>query len=275
MSKINQYFLETMIKLTLIHRADVVDYTFRHFQNDLYDKSLNLIGINNVGDSHISGEYHVIKDILANRLPPQATIFEVGANTGQDTVELEHIFPQAELYSFEPNKHAFAKLQKVARNRTRLYSMALGAKPGYLTHYSYKDVQHTQLATSSKTVLTDMFIVKDKLEAYKVRATTLDDFTRLHKIKHIHFLKIDVEGAERDVLLGARRMLKNKAIDYIQFEFNVHNVVNRIFLRDFYELLHGYTFYRILPDGLLPLGEYHPRHEIFQYQNIFAVKDGV
>src|SRR6185436_3522307 len=91
----------------------------------------------------------------------------------------------------------------------------------------------------------------------------------------VDFLKIDTEGNELKVLKGAQSLLQKNAIRAIQFEFNEMNVVSRVFLRDFYDILAGYTFYRLLPDGLLPLGRYSARNEIFAFQNIFAVNDAV
>ena len=54
----------------------------------------------------------------------------------------------------------------------------------------------------------------------KIKLDTLDNYCKDNKIVHIHALKIDVEGFELDVLKGARNMLKNKAIDFIQFELS-------------------------------------------------------
>ena len=90
----------------------------------------------------------------------------------------------------------------------------------------------------------------------------------------VDFLKIDVEGHELAVLRGAERMLGAGSIRLIQFEFNEMNVVSRTFLRDFRLLLPNYTMYRLLPKGLLPLGEVPVLTELFAYQNILAVPHG-
>jgi len=50
------------------------------------------------------------------------------------------------------------------------------------------------------------------------------------------------------------------------------NVFSRVFMHDFFELMKGYRFYRLLPHGLLPLKRYIPLTEIFAYQNIVAKK---
>ena len=40
------------------------------------------------------------------------------------------------------------------------------------------------------------------------------------KIKHVNFLKLDIEGSEYKALMGAKKSLRNGYIDYIQIEYN-------------------------------------------------------
>jgi len=42
---------------------------------------------------------------------------------------------------------------------------------------------------------------------------TIDNYCRQHQIGMVDLLKVDVEGAEYQVLLGAREMLKGKKIE--------------------------------------------------------------
>ena len=59
-------------------------------------------------------------------------------------------------------------------------------------------------------------------------------------------------------------------IEYIQFEFGGCNIDSRTYFRDFWELLHDkYNFFRIMPDGIVPIDEYSETLEIFTSQNFF------
>ena len=103
--------------------------------------------------------------------------------------------------------------------------------------------------------------------------TTLDAYARENGVRRIALLKVDTEGNEYKVLLGARELLRSGAIAAIQFEFNEMNVASRVFVRDFLDLLPNYDMYRLLPRGLLRIDPYIPVYsEIFGFQNIVAIR---
>jgi FkbM family methyltransferase len=57
-------------------------------------------------------------------------------------------------------------------------------------------------------------IVKNRIAANlteKIKITTLDNFVHEQKLKKVDFIKSDIEGAERDMLKGARGVLKEFA----------------------------------------------------------------
>ncbi len=63
------------------------------------------------------------------------------------------------------------------------------------------------------------------------------------------------------------------SIDVIQFEFNEMNVISRVFMKDFFELLPNYRIYRLLGDGVIEFEVYDPTFmEVFAFQNIACVR---
>ena len=54
------------------------------------------------------------------------------------------------------------------------------------------------------------------------------------------------------------------------------NIFSRTFMRDFYQILPRHRMFRIVQDGLVPLGPYKPvTCEMFGIQNIVAVPEGM
>ena len=105
----------------------------------------------------------------------------------------------------------------------------------------------------------------------EVDILTLDEFCANQKIDNILLLKIDVEGNEYNVLKGAKRMLEEGRIKYIQFESGGCNISSRIFFFDFWNLLNEkYKIYHIMKDGIDEINNYDERLEIFTYCNYFC-----
>ena len=137
--------------------------------------------------------------------------------------------------------------------------------------YDYKYKDGSQHASIFKDVIEKVH--KSEFIEHKINLIRIDDFCKKYNIAKINLLKIDAEGNELNILMGAAELIKNNKIDVIHFEFNEMNVYSRVFLRDFYELLVNYNFHRMLPDGLIFLCDYNPiYHEIFAYQNIAAIR---
>ena len=49
------------------------------------------------------------------------------------------------------------------------------------------------------------------------------------------------------------------------------NIVSRVFFRDFRLVLNNYDFYRLLPGGVILLGDVPLSTELFAFQNIIAI----
>lgn len=58
-------------------------------------------------------------------------------------------------------------------------------------------------------------------EVIDVNVLTLDEYISENSIKHIDWMKIDVEGGEFRILKGGEEMLSNGIVDIIQFEYGI------------------------------------------------------
>lgn len=230
-------------------------------------------GIGNA-DERDSGEDWLLRIWLPAQMDDlqlaQPVCFDVGANIGNYSTLLADVLSDARIVSFEPNPSAFGLLEKKVSHLPHvcLEGVGLGESPGNLKMWVPEGASVSSHASLHSVVLTDLHRY-DKVTSIEVPILRLDDYCHDHGIERIDFLKIDTEGHELAVLKGAHRLLEAGAIRIIQFEFNEMNVVSRVFLKDFFDLLPQYTFYRLLRSSLVPLS-YSPREEIFRFQNIVA-----
>ncbi len=162
---------------------------------------------------------------IAKDLPQQRfeIFFDVGANIGQSAQEYTKKFPSARIVSFEPVPATFKQLQKNLTHfaRVRCVPLALASRAGQCSMLA--------LGTSPSNRLVSTGEPADSEKTISVEQQTLDHFCDTEKISHIHYLKIDTEGADLDVLRGAEKMLAQQNIDLVQVEAgmnprNTHHV---------------------------------------------------
>ena len=196
---------------------------------------------------------------------------DVGANVGRYTAMLRHALPQAKVIALEPAAKPFAALKHRHEGDEMVLPLQMGvsSRSETLQLFSPLDEKKGGHASVLPEVLTELHQYKD-IEEQTINLTTLDALAAEQDILKIDFLKIDIEGYELEALKGAQSLLEQKKIGVIQIEFNEMNVISRVFLKDYYDLLgKAYTFYRIRRDhGLLPLGSYWAGNEVFHFQNL-------
>lgn len=230
----------------------------------------SLLGMNigGGGDFRYSGEkpaLFYIRNHLKNLSDP--ILFDVGANVGNYSILLREVFGnKAKIYSFEPSHKTFHKLSLNVGGKN-LYNFGFGSENKKVNLYS--NPNKSGLASVYERNLEHVNLsLKDSEE---VEIITLDSFCKEHDIKHIDFLKIDVEGHELEVLRGAEKLINSGMLDFIQFEFGGCNIDSRTYFKDFYYLLKDkYKIYRIVKDGVYPINKYREIYEAFNTTNYLA-----
>lgn len=147
------------------------------------------------------------------------TILDVGANIGLFTF---YAYPYAKkIYSVEPSGEHFETLISMLNfnhmDRAMPIQVALSSKNGSQTFYHN---QNTTMYSLNKAVngLPD--------EAETVTCVTLDKLFKDNKIKHIDFMKIDIEGAECEVFASEGFDKVADKIDTIVGEYHSWSQVN-------------------------------------------------
>jgi FkbM family methyltransferase len=227
------------------------------------------LGLLNYTSDRISGEGLAIDRCLPGVANP--VVFDVGANEGDWIRAVLQRRPLAVVHAFEPQAALTAR-QPTFAGDVRLHTVAVGAEAGTLALYDYATHAGSQHASLLPGVIETVHGAQTR--STNVPVITLDTYCAENAVERIDLLKIDVEGFELNVLRGARRLLDDRRIGAIQFEFNEMNVVGRTFMDDFMARLSPtHSLHRVLPHGLLPLERHrHWPNEQFVYQNIVALE---
>ncbi|NML38522.1 FkbM family methyltransferase [Chitinophaga sp. G-6-1-13] len=238
----------------------------------VYKTSMLGLGIKNHENERVSGERAFIRYLKRRRMLSSGVVFDIGANVGNYSEMLRRYEVKLPIYAFEPHPVAYQKLKATAlKNDFIPVWMAAGDQEAETVMYDYSGAGGSEHASMYREVIETLH--DGVAEAVAITQTTLDEYVQSHGIDAIALLKIDTEGHELPVLKGARQCISGGMVNVIQIEFNEMNVISRTFFKDIIDLLPGYNFYRLLPDGLQPLGKYSPAHyEIFSFQNIVAIR---
>lgn len=234
-------------------------------------RKISLYGMNYgvaSGYADYSGELFIIKYVKSNIMTQQrgGVVFDIGANVGDWSrfVIDEYVDMDYNLYMFEPSRNAFEALSKniEASDGRHLHQIGFGNKIEKIKIYYDNEAQGSAGA-----------FIKNAKYSEEIDIDTIDNFCDSHNIEVIDFLKMDVQGYELNILKGAKRMLDGGNIKFIQFEFDEPNIENRVFFKDFWNLLYeNYDIYHSLYNGLIKIEKYHYELENFNCMNYLAVR---
>jgi FkbM family methyltransferase len=147
--------------------------------------------------------------ILDKALKPGGSVVDVGANIGYNTVYAAHLVgPAGRVVAIEPAPDNLRVLREnVAANRlanVTVHAVAAGRADEVRDLYLRGDV-----SAVNSLYPDSMYAEVTGIE--QVRVTPLDDLVEFDP----DLVKIDVEGAELDVIAGMPRMLRNRAMQLL------------------------------------------------------------
>ncbi|MGC6471729.1 MAG: FkbM family methyltransferase [Parvibaculales bacterium] len=216
-------------------------------------------------DRHMgrNGEYWLMQTLMTGKNSDYIA-FDVGANKGEWTVCAKGLNPDMQIHAFELVPETFKQLANTTAGfaDTTLNNEGLSDKAGQVEIF---------LNSSSETA--GLFKRTGLAESQTVtgKVTTGDAYMRRRKLKHIDFLKIDVEGSEKVVLDGFAKTLNAGRVDIVYFEYGEFNIAARTFLEDFYQQLSGYDIGKLMPRWV-EFGPYDKRNENFRPAYYVAVR---
>lgn len=151
------------------------------------------------------------------------TVFDIGANIGELTLLFSRfVGDNGKVYSFEPTPSTFERLSSIISigNRANVIAnnFAMSDVEGTLDFNMYHD-HFAAFNTAATRPLAKYGVNIDEPINIKIPCTTIDSYCSKNGIEKIDLLKIDVEGAELQVLKGASKMFSEKRIAVCAFEF--------------------------------------------------------
>ena len=144
-----------------------------------------------------------------------ATIFDIGAWKG-DTAYFfsKKCSNKARIYAFEPDDYAFQILEKIKEK----YKLNNIITKNILLSNAEKEIDFVSMIENTPTI--------------KKNAITIDKFVEENNFEKIDYIKMDVEGAERNILEGAIKTIK-------KFKPSLAIAIyhgGKLFMEDFYNI---------------------------------------
>jgi FkbM family methyltransferase len=137
-----------------------------------------------------------------------ATVIDVGSNRGQFAVFARHRWPNARVLCFEPLPGPREVLTRVADElgNVQVFPYALGDEGGERRmHVARSDDSSSFLAVTQRQI--EAFPDTREVERQVVEVRRLENLITAEEVSHPILMKIDVQGAELDVLRGALELL--------------------------------------------------------------------
>lgn len=149
----------------------------------------------------------------------EPVIFDIGANIGTFTTWMAKAFPKGKIHSFEPQRQVFQILSgNAAINNlynVYTYNVAIGKEN---TKIEFEEPNYFEKNDYGTFSLVDNTITQTTSNRIVVQINTLDWFVEYYNIPKIHLIKIDVEGMDLDVLIGASKVIqKHFPIIFIEY----------------------------------------------------------
>jgi FkbM family methyltransferase len=142
-------------------------------------------------------------------------IVDLGANVGYTLLDFRLRYPNARLIGLEPDPVAFhtLRLNTAADPNISVLPLAIAGADGLREFYS-----------SSESVVSGFERTRDFQTPITVPTRSLDTLMKELGLARIDLLKIDVEGAEVDVLRGAASLLGRRAVGALLFEVSLPQI---------------------------------------------------
>ncbi|MES2284321.1 MAG: FkbM family methyltransferase [Bacteroidota bacterium] len=216
MKKIILFFRRNVLKLILNFKqfVGIKTSTFNLKSGEKFRiRNIDLLGLELINGESFEEN---TKDLIMNTVKKGMVVLDIGANIGYYTVKMASIVgDEGKVLAFEPNPLMVKELKNNIElnnlKNVQIHEIALSNISGSLTFYNPSKGKEAHGSLKQNNTF-------DFDDTREVRAERLDDVLKNAGIQKVDFIKIDVEGAEYEVLAGAKELLFSENKPVIIFE---------------------------------------------------------
>jgi len=226
------------------------------------EKSIYYYGSYEAGTISVIGKYLRTGD----------TFIDIGANIGFVSLCAANIVgSKGQIYSFEPEPDTHQILQNNIQingfDQIIATEIALGSEPGSAPIFGRTTEGNRGAAT--------MMVENNDTVGTEVQVETLDNFVDRHQISNIRMIKLDVEGWEKQVLLGAKKLLSGPDAPIICLEVS-GTLKERTDLIETLMSINNYRLFRLQKSKAFPsqLIEVLSEDDLPEHDNLFGFVSG-
>lgn len=210
--------METTISTNIkryLFKIEQIDYTINN-----YDYFTTQYGIPHDKQINIMDEYRATLS-LVNKIPKGKTVIDVGGNCGLFSIPVAK--DGFKVFSFEPIK---MNVDLLELNKKENNCETLTIVPKALSNVNENRTIYIPFCSDNTSFNQDVAVSNMKKKDYVeevVVCETFDKWISENKDLDVGFIKIDVQGFEKEVLLGMKNFLKDCTNVYIFIEWDANH----------------------------------------------------
>lgn len=160
---------------------------------------------------------------IAENVRPGDIFYDIGANVGAYSfIFSAEALEKCSIYAFEPNPFTFSSLSRNIllngmEGTVTPFNLALSDKTG-LANFFYSSLKPGVASSALEHTGNQGHLQSQGFQ--RVMVFTLDDLAEKFSLKYPNMLKIDVDGAEYNVINGARKILANSGLRHVLVEID-------------------------------------------------------